>query len=535
MLNIDDLKSKIEELSRDLERKQKEYNSLFEEMNTGFAFHKIICNKQGDPVDYVFLKVNREFERQTNLNSDDILGRTALEVFPHTDQNIISTYGEVAIGGEPVRFELYLKDIDKYFDVNAYSPFKNFFVTTFYDITRRKKADILIAESEWKYRTVFENMSEGMVFNEIVRDEESEISGYRILDVNKAYETIAGISRGEILGKDDSLLYGLTVEELKNGLHDSDLEKNSLKFEFTDEFNRKSYQISLNRLEKDKFSTIYTDVTEIRSAMQKVENTSKQLQQQNEAYVKLNKELQKTNEDLTQAKNKAEQSDHLKSAFLANMSHEIRTPMNGILGYTEILFTEEDADKRKNYLQIIRNSSHQLLRIVNDIIDISKIESGLIDIHISDLNIPELFQELKDFFDHEAGKKGIELRVSDYLGDTKVIRTDALKVNQILNNLLNNAIKFTDQGYVELTCTLENDEYVFKVRDSGIGINVQDQNLIFDRFRQVELNEEILRGGNGLGLAISKAFVEKMGGRIWVISKPGAGSEFFFTIPVEQA
>ena len=190
MLNIDDLKAKIEELSRDLERKQKEYNSLFEEMNTGFAFHKIITDKQGNPIDYVFLKVNPEYERQTGLKADDILGRTALEVLPQTEKRWIEIYGKVATGGKPTRFELYSPDIDKYFDVNAYSPFKNFFVTTFYDITLKKKAANLIEESEWKYRTVFQNMNEGMVFNQLVRDDDGEVVDYTIIDVNKSYEKI---------------------------------------------------------------------------------------------------------------------------------------------------------------------------------------------------------------------------------------------------------------------------------------------------------------------------------------------------------
>ena len=127
MLRIDDLKSKIEELSRDLDRKQKEYNALFEEMNSGFAFHKIILDKKNKPVDFVFLKVNKEYELQTGLSSDDILGRTAKEIFPTLEEKWIQKLGTVAIKGKPDRFELLLPGINKYFDINAYSPFKKLF------------------------------------------------------------------------------------------------------------------------------------------------------------------------------------------------------------------------------------------------------------------------------------------------------------------------------------------------------------------------------------------------------------------------
>jgi len=531
MLNIEDLKAKIEELSRDLERKQKEYNSLFEEMNTGFAFHKIITNKQGTPIDYVFLKVNPEYERQTGLKADELLGRTALEVLPKTDKKWIEVYGKVATGGQPTRFELYSADMDKYFDVNAYSPFKNFFVTTFYDITLKKKAANLIADSEWKYRTVFENMNEGMVFNEVIRDDDGIVMDYKIIDANKSFEKIYGGKKEDVIGKKASEVYGISTNEISRTWIKYKGFKDPVSFDFIDNKNDKYYMVSYNQLGQDKFATIYTDVTELKDALSKVEQSSNQLQEQNTAYQKLNSELQEINEDLKTAKERAEQSDHLKSAFLANVSHEIRTPMNGIIGYIDILLNEEDETQRKNYLNVIKNSSHQLLGIVNDIIDISKIESGIIELLKTDISVDDVLQEMSEVFKAEAKNKGIELLLKNELKAGTIINNDQVKLQQVLSNLLKNAIKFTDTGQITLTVEDRDAEYLFKVKDTGIGIDPKYHDLIFDSFRQAQLSENVLRGGNGLGLAISKAYIEKMGGNIWVESIPGKGSEFCFTLP----
>jgi PAS domain S-box-containing protein len=240
--------------------------------------------------------------------------------------------------------------------------------------------------------------------------------------------------------------------------------------------------------------------------------------------------------ELIKAKEKAEESDRLKSAFLANMSHEIRTPMNGILGFTELLKSPNLADEeQQEYIKIIEKSGIRMLNIINDIISISKIESGQVEISSSETNINEQIEYLETFFKPEAVQKGIQLSVTGkLLSEKAVINTDKEKVYAILTNLVKNAVKFTDSGSIEFGCVEKSKYLEFFVKDSGTGISKSQQKIIFERFRQANETTTRTHEGSGLGLAISKAYVELLGGKIWVDSEPGKGSAFYFTIPTNN-
>lgn len=239
------------------------------------------------------------------------------------------------------------------------------------------------------------------------------------------------------------------------------------------------------------------------------------------------------------AKEKAEESDRLKSNFLANMSHEIRTPMNAILGFSDLMLNSDLSEtKKKEYLNLIRKSGSHLLRIINDIMDLSKLEAGSIQLH------PAAFR-LKGVLEHSfnafrsgellRGKSGLELRLHfpDSLTNTDIYG-DAFRLQQVLDNLIENAIKYTEKGFVEFGCGMtqdgDNAELQIYVKDSGPGIAPEKQTLIFERFRQVE--EDHFHEGAGLGLSISQGIVELMGGNIRLESIPGKGSCFQFSIPV---
>ena len=238
-------------------------------------------------------------------------------------------------------------------------------------------------------------------------------------------------------------------------------------------------------------------------------------------------------QELINAKFRAEESDRLKLVFLANMSHEIRTPMNGILGFTELLKLPHLAgEEQQEYINIIEKSGKRMLNIINDIISISKVESGQIEISLSKTDINEQIDYIQTFFKPEAKQKGIKLRVTKVLPPQyRFIKTDKEKIYAILTNLVKNAIKFTNEGTIEFGCEMKGENLECFVKDSGIGISNSQKSIIFERFRQA--NESLSRSheGSGLGLAISKAYIEMLDGKIWVESELGKGTTFYFTIP----
>ena len=254
-------------------------------------------------------------------------------------------------------------------------------------------------------------------------------------------------------------------------------------------------------------------------------------------HAKLEQVVEQRTRELFLAKEKAEESDKLKSAFLANMSHEIRTPLNGIVGFVQVINSDNlTPERRQEYLKIINNSSSQLARIIDDIIDVSKIEAKLMTFTPFPVNLNELMNELLVFFKtylQSRNKEYVELILDDsgFIHDC-VIFADAFRLRQVLNNLISNAVKFTEKGFIRFgyrrsePCVLE-----FVVEDSGIGLRSDQRDIIFERFRQADLGDaRRLYSGTGLGLTISRSLVQMGGGKMWVKSTEGIGSAFYFTI-----
>ncbi|KAF0128695.1 MAG: Diguanylate cyclase/phosphodiesterase [Bacteroidetes bacterium] len=248
-------------------------------------------------------------------------------------------------------------------------------------------------------------------------------------------------------------------------------------------------------------------------------------------------EKKKISKELVFAKEKAEESDRLKSAFLANMSHEIRTPMNGILGFAELL-NEPDltGDEQQKCIDMIGKSGKRMLNIINDIVDISRIEAGLMKLDISESNVNEQIEYIYTFFKPEVKAKGIKLSFRNSLtAKEAIIKTDREKLYAILTNLVKNAIKYTSEGSIEFGYSVvtmhELPQLQFYVKDTGIGIPKDRQEAIFERFIQADIADKMARQGAGLGLAITKSYIEMLGGKIWVESEEGIGSTFYFTLP----
>jgi len=246
-------------------------------------------------------------------------------------------------------------------------------------------------------------------------------------------------------------------------------------------------------------------------------------------------ERQQIMRELVEAKERAEESNRLKSAFLASMSHEIRTPMNGILGFLQLL-KEMDltSEERDRFIEIVNKSGQRLLRTINDIIEMSKIEAGQVQLLREEIDLDVMMQFLLEFFGRPAREKGLALEWEQKVpGQHLRIFSDHEKLNSILTNLLNNAIKFTEHGDVRFGWRIEGDQLRFFVQDTGSGIPSDRIEAIFDRFTQGDLRLSSPHEGSGLGLSIAKAYCEKLGGTIGVDSAVGKGSLFFFTIPYE--
>ena len=247
-------------------------------------------------------------------------------------------------------------------------------------------------------------------------------------------------------------------------------------------------------------------------------------------------ELKKTEAKLIASKEKAEESDRLKTAFLHNVSHEIRTPMNAIMGFSSLLSepgtTEEE---RQQFVDVIFQSGKQLLSIINDIVDLASIESGQVKLNLRKINLNTELRKLSEQYGYRQTPVNITLSLDTPLPDNAAdINTDGTKLIQILSNLINNAYKFTKKGRITFGYAHKGNNLEFFVKDTGVGIPPEHQAKVFDRFYQIDSAVSRQYSGTGLGLSICKAYVELMGGSIWLNSKPGTGSTFSFTLPYKK-
>jgi signal transduction histidine kinase/DNA-binding response OmpR family regulator/HAMP domain-containing protein len=276
-------------------------------------------------------------------------------------------------------------------------------------------------------------------------------------------------------------------------------------------------------------------VNELRKLNDEYQKQNIQIKKQNETLLELSSQLKAKAEELSIQKEKAEESTKLKSQFLASMSHELRTPMNSILGLTELILERANLDNRnKERLKVVLNSGRRLMSLINDILDLSKIESGKMEVHDEDVLLEELIEEVSNTINPLALEKGLNFNIRRDCNTRIIINTDRGRVVQVLLNLLGNAVKFTEKGKVELAVSVTSDRMLkFSVSDTGIGISKQNQEAIFEEFRQLDGTTTRKYSGTGLGLAICKKIIDLLGGSIGVDSIEGKGSTFSFTIPIK--
>jgi PAS domain S-box-containing protein len=406
------------------------------------------------------------------------------------------------------------------------------------DITDQKLAEVALQQSEENYHTIFQLANDSI----IIHDSQSA----KIIDANKVAIESYGLKT-----LDELIEYGYTFESPYSIVeamqwHKKALTKGPQVFEWKNTrvdgeiFWEEVHLSAVKILGVDRVISISRDITIRKSFEEKLKSINRELKDRNEEYAALNEEYVTQNEELIIAKEKAEAADKLKSAFLANMSHEIRTPMNAIVGFSSLLERGGiSPEKQKNYSIVIKKRSNDLLKIIDDILDISKIEANQIDIQNSQGNINKILDDILDYSLSKIeidNKPNLRVSISNQIADEPEIITDTGRLKQILFNLIENALKFTQSGTIEIGCRKHaNNKLLFYVKDTGTGIPEDKLQLIFERFHQAHDLVESTNGGTGLGLAISKGLVELMGGEIWVNSKVGEGSTFMFTITHTKA
>ncbi|MCB1191964.1 MAG: PAS domain S-box protein [Leptospiraceae bacterium] len=485
---------------------EKQYRHIFNSMYTGFAYHEIILDDFGKPVDYRFLDVNPAFEKLTGFKKKDIINKTVLELFPDMEDIWLEKYGEVALLGKPARFESYSHNFQKYFEVIAYSPQKNKFATIFNDITERKKIEKDLIWQKTLLETTFSCFNDGIVITDTDR---------KIQICNIGMFKTFGYTPEEIIGETTEILYADKSKYLNAG---------------KDRFNKDAKTTSDLYITtyKHKDGRIFPGETFGAKLFSK-----KGEWLGNVGVMRDVTEREQMIEELRKAKEQAEESDRLKTAFLTNMSHEIRTPMNGIIGFARMLNIENlTEEKKKMYTNIIINSGNQLLSIVENIIKISSIEVEQEKVYKEKVEISKIVSELLQSYKSDIINSNIKIIFREDSNNKElVLYTDYLKLLHIFKNLMDNAIKFTPKGIVEFGYFVKKEYVEFYVRDSGIGIESKFHEKIFENFWQVEKGTTRKYGGTGLGLAISKAYAELLGGKIWLTSEIDKGSTFYFTIP----
>ena len=404
-----------------------------------------------------------------------------------------------------------------------------------YNITERKQVEEELFKSKQMLQTLMDNFP-GIIF---WKDTQS-----RYLGCNLDFSVRAGLkSPAQIVGKIDSELPWGDKYAKNFRAEDQEIFKSGQPSMHIDELHFPA-DGPLSWFDKSKFPLrnsqgqivgligIANDVSRLKLAEQQLIDANNELKLQNE-------QKAKQAEELNLALQKAEESDRLKSEFLANMSHEIRTPMNSVLGFAELLKDQNiTPQNQRKFLQIIEKSIERMLNIINDIVDFSKIESGQMEIYLSKTNVNQEIERISDLYYPEAKYKGLQIFIQTPLSSNEVtIQTDRDKFYAILSNLVKNSVKFTREGSIEIGYEKKDDHLEFYVKDTGIGIPDEQKLIIFKRFRQGSESENKKYEGAGLGLSISKAYVELLGGNIWVESNPETfpenGSAFYFTLPLE--
>ncbi len=493
---------------------ERKYKMLFNKATDLIYLHELEEDKAVGKI----IEVNNNACNTLGYSRKELIGKSILDINSESSKEIKNAVIEQVIEKGNLTYEathrsklgkeILLEINSHYFIMDQ----KRYILSVARDINDRKKTELQLQESEKRYQSLFKNLHSGFVYHKAILNEAEEIIDFEYVLYNDAYRDMFLKGQGNVVGKMLTDIIPNSKEQFigKREIYEQVIKDGKSIFideEYKREYN-KWYSIGYYSPEAGYLAIVITDIDD----------------------------KKRSDLLLKDAKEQAEKASRTKSEFLANMSHEIRTPLNGIVGMIDItLLSDLDYEQKENLLTA-KTCVGSLLNIINDILDFSKMEAGKLNINNINFNMKELLDEIIKAHSVRAKEKGLELLYTYASNISPYLIGDPNRLQQILNNLINNAIKFTDEGEVSIdirkkVLSKETMELQFCVKDTGIGISKCNQKLLFKSFSQVDSSNTRKYSGTGLGLVISKQLIELMGGKIWVTSEMNQGSSFYFTIP----
>lgn len=476
-----------------LKQSEEKYHNLFSEMGEGFGLHEIILDSEGKPCDYRFLELNEAFERLTGLSREKAIGKTVKEILPGVEPYWIETYGSVALTGKATHFENYSAPLDKWYGIYAYSPANHQFAVLFSDITERKRAEESLRESEQRWATTLASIGDAVIATDAMG---------RITFMNSVAEGLTGWTSPEATGK--------PIIEV---LH------------IINEKTREVVENPVTRVIKEAGVVglanhtilVKKDGTEI-----PIDDSGAPIRDENSTITGVVLVFR----DITERR-KAEQ---IKEEFIGLVSHELRTPMTVITGALNVAMSEGiSPEDSKELLHDAERSSQTLAQILDNLVELSRYQSDRLRLTMTRTNVGQLINNIAETEKPRLDSHRLSLTVAD---DLPPIDVDQVRVGQIIRNLLSNAAKYSPPDTEILISVEKRDgQILIGVKDHGKGISPEDQAKLFHPFERLQ-ETSANKPGLGLGLLVCKRLVEAHGGKIWVESERGAGSTFYFSLPV---
>jgi len=490
-------------VNHDLKESEERYRTLFDTMSEGFSYNEIILDDDGKPCDLLYLAVNPAFEKQTGLKAENIIGKTAHEIFPNISEIAwLDRYYKVVQTGEPVHFEEKFGPLGQWFEVKAYKMNENQFAAVFTDITDRKNNEIILKESEARFRSVLDN-SHDVIYR---FNEQTGIYDY----ISPSAKSVVGYSPDELLALDLTASLTMVHPDDRDIMKDSlaHLGDDEIELEYRQRTKNGDYRWISNHMSiiKDvEGKPLYRngnirDVTELKNAEIELNNTLK--------------ELKRSNRELEQF------------AYVA--SHDLQEPLRMISSFTQLLerkYKDVLDTEALEYINFTVDGAKRMQLLINDLLAFSRVNTK--GDKFKEVDLEKVIDEV--LFNLEIT---IEETKAIITKDTlPMICADHGQIVQLFQNILGNALKYRSQETpkIQISAREIDEEWLFSVEDNGIGIEQQYSEQIFQIFRRLHTNDEY--EGTGIGLAISKKIIQRHGGRIWVESEIGKCSTFYFTIP----